>query len=547
MVFATSLMIISMLMFALTSSKLGNPLGRGGGEAQFGTINGKAISQTDYVNARREVLLRYLANTGRWPDPTAEERGFNPETETYFRLMLIQKQKDLGIQVSTEAAADLGRRLLAGFRVDSPEAWEEQVLKPQGMDLGDFDRFLRHEIGLQQLMLTTGVTGRLVTPQEAEDMYRKEHEDLNAQIAYFPASNYVAGVTVSAEDLARFYTNRQAAYVIPNRVQVDYVKFDATNYAAKVESQITNLSFLVDQEFQKFGTNVDLLGKTPEAQKARIRSEIINDEAVKYARLAANGFVNEVSQKNIKDLAGFDALAKEKGLTVHTTKPFDQEQGPSELDVPAAFSKAAFALSSEEPFSAEVPANDGYYALAFRQSYASSIPPLKDVEAKVSADYKRLYATQIARQAASGLANSLTNGLPAGKTFANAAAAMGGKLETLPPFSLSTESLPPQLEGKLDLRIFKQAAFMTPVGKASPFVPTPDGGFVMYIESKKPADEALVKKDLPDFLKYMRQARLNDAFQEWFNQQCRQDRGFAEAVQAAFKAQQERTARRGAS
>ena len=58
-------------------------------------------------------------------------------------------------------------------------------------------------------------------------------------------------------------------------------------------------------------------------------------------------------------------------------------------------------------------AEDGVYVLALKRMLPNEQPPLKDVEAKVTEDYRQFMAAQFAIQAGRNFANSLTNGLPA--------------------------------------------------------------------------------------------------------------------------------------
>src|SRR5204863_34346 len=110
---------------------------------------------------------------------------------------------------------------------------KQAILDPQGLTFEDFDRFVRHEIGIQELMATVGMGGELITPQEAQELYRREHQELSAEAVIFSASNYLAGISVTPEALSQFYSNRQSLYRIPDRVQVQYVRFPYTNHYAK--------------------------------------------------------------------------------------------------------------------------------------------------------------------------------------------------------------------------------------------------------------------------------------------------------------------------
>ena len=107
--------------------------------------------------------------------------------------------------------------------------------------------------------------------------------------------------------------------------------------------------------------------------------------------------------------------------------------------------------------------------------------------------------------------------------------------ETLPPFSLSTRELP-ELGARAGLNQVKQAAFTTPVGHASNFQETADGGFLLYVQSQLPVDQAVMNADLPQFTESLRRSRESEAFNEWLNGQIRQ-------VFANFKVFQQDTAR----
>jgi parvulin-like peptidyl-prolyl isomerase len=96
--------------------------------------------------------------------------------------------------------------------------------------------------------------------------------------------------------------------------------------------------------------------------------------------------------------------------------------------------------------------------------------------------------------------------------------------EVLPAFSLSTQELP-ELGGRAGLNELKQAAFSTAIGQASGFVPTDDGGFVVYVESQQPVDETTMNAELPQFLASIRRSRQNEAFNEWLGMEARKQFG----------------------
>ncbi|MDB6123652.1 MAG: hypothetical protein JWQ71_2645 [Pedosphaera sp.] len=533
-----ALTVISFVIFGPTNTRVGDALSRSQG--QFGTINGKQITQDQYINASREAALRYLVMNGQWPDSDPNSRRtFNEAKEVYQRLFLISKEEELGVQPSTEAVARYAHEMLG--KEASLDAFVEKTLRPRGLSAADFERFVRHELGIQQLVGVAGLSGKLVTPQEAEELYRREHQDLSASMVYFSGSNYMASVMVNSNAISQFYSNQLANYRIPPRVQVDYVKFNLTNFMTQVQSKMTNLTQEVEAVYKQYGTNAALGAKSPEEAKTKIKEQLLRQGASTEARRSAIDFAQALDKLETKNLSTFEKLAKEKGLKVATSAPFDQRNPPENMEVSESFVRSAFGLNKEEPFAGPVQGNDGWYVMALKQTLPDEIPSLQSIEAKVTADYRFYQGYLKAQQAGRAFANALTNtnGLAAGKTFAAIAAEAKVKPETLPPFSLSTRNLPEEIESKINLARLKDIAFRLPEGKSSPFVPTQDGGLVLYVQAHLPLDEAKVKKELPEFQAYVRQMRQNDAFNQWFSKQLDRDPAFKQTlIQAAEGPQQ---------
>jgi hypothetical protein len=230
----------------------------------------------------------------------------------------------------------------------------------------------------------------------------------------------------------------------------------------------------------------------------------------------------------------FAKLAKEKGLAVKETAPFDREDGPKDLAVGLNFVKASFALTTNDPVAGPLDGEDGAYVIAMDKMLPSEIPPLDKIRDEVTADYKYSEAIERARDAGEAFSTALTNGLAAGKTFSAVCGEMKVLPVLLPPFSLSTSALP-QVEEHANLMLFKQAAFSVNAGKSSEFVPTTDGGFVLSVRMRLPLDETRMKADLPKYTASIRQTRQNEAFNLWFRKQIEQDSGLRRKLEDLAK------------
>lgn len=495
----------------------GGTRNRGAGTEDFGTIYNHKISAGELLDARNDYNLFYWFHNHEWPGNVSDK---DAQEQIYLRLMLLQKAQDLGIHVSDESAAATAATLLRSLDRNGQhvtlDALNREVLQPRGLTVGDFERFARNDIAIQQLIQALGLTGELVTPQEAAELYEREHQEVSAQAVFFSATNYFSSVNINSNIVAQFYTNQMAYYRLPDRVQVNYVAFEISNYLATAEKSIgkTNLESAVEANFQKFGMDSVPDAKTPAEAKAKIREALLRQEAIMQARKDANDFATIVADQTPVQPENLVTLAKQKSLAAHLTAPFSAQYGPEEFLAPEAFIKAAFALSTNDPFAGPIQGADAFYVIGFNKQLPSEIPSLDNIRDRVVEDYRMLEASALARRVGTNFVHTLTNQMAAGKSFAAACAAAGFHPENLPAFSLTTTELP-ELGTRAEMNELKQVAFSTPVGQPSIFSETQDGGFVLFIEKKLPIDRAEMTSQLPQFTEQIRRERASEAFNLW--------------------------------
>lgn len=521
--------IIGMMVLSMiTWNQMGRQGNARSGGGTYGMIDGRPITDTEYRNAQVEASLMYYLRTFAWPDSSATRAGWNQEQQAYERIFLVRKLDQYNIRTDADAVAQLAGLLLRQLENHynthlTLDEFVDHILKPQGIGADDFERFLEHDLSIQQLISIVGASGKLISPAEIHSLYVQEHQEVKADVVFFSSSNYLASIREpSPTVLGEFYTNELAQYREPDKMQISYVRFNITNYLADAEKQLgTNLSSEVDYDFNRMGTNVATFGNTPEEQKAKIRDILIRRSALTNATEAAVSFQRELLAKEPAQADNLNALAKEKGLEVKVTKPFDKQYGPSEIELPGFPVGDLFNLTADEPFvETPVPSPDGVYIFAFNKFIPSRVPPLDEIRSRVIEDFKDVQAVRMAQAAGHIFAQSVTNGMAHGQTFSAIAAAAKMNPVSLPAFSASTETLPEVENHQVDLPTFKQAALNTPPGKASGFVPTRNGGLVVYVHERLPLDEEKMKAELPDFANTVRQQRANEAFEIWFNKEA---------------------------
>ncbi len=505
--------------------------GWAGPRDQIGSINGRPVTRDQYAAAYREAELRYLFSYGDWPgnDAMSRQSGLI-EREARNRLLLLDKVNELNIRVGEPAVAQwiieaFRDRSDKTFRKDTYEQFLKTALPNHGLTQADFERFAAHEVAIQHLVALAGIPGKLVTPQEAEALFRQENQEVEAQVIFVNSSNYLAQVEVDPAAVATFYTNQQSRYRIPEKLQVAVLKFPATNFLAEANQELaknTNVNQYVESVYLQRGTNSfkgpDNLPLSAEAAKEKIRDEIRHSIALEEAWKKAVEFDNELFQQADKTNA-LERLAAAKGLQVEVTPPFARYQTPPNLNVPPAFGQAAAKLTPEDPYPEQpIRAEDAVYVIALKQQIPSEVPPLDSIRDQVAQDYRNNRALELARAAGRELFNAVTNGLAQGQSFDAVAAQHQVTPVSLAPFSRKASDLP-ALPNRADVSRVVHTAFGVSPGKVSEFVPTGTGGFIVYVKRIVPVSEEKVQVELPEFTRNLRQSRQYEAFSEWFRRQ----------------------------
>jgi hypothetical protein len=176
--------------------------------------------------------------------------------------------------------------------------------------------------------------------------------------------------------------------------------------------------------------------------------------------------------------------------------------------------------------------------MGLKQRFPSQDQTFAQVQAKVTDDFKREKAFEIARATGQQFYVKALGALSQGKSFNDVAAANNVKPVTLPSFSLASaqptniettvefkqleKSNPPVahlISGRQEFQQLVENVYSLQPGKISAYVPTMEGGYVVYLKARQPVDPAKLQKELPDYVARLREQRQNAAFGEWFQHQ----------------------------
>jgi hypothetical protein len=507
----------------------------------LGSVNGEPVTLPQWQAAEREGHFYFRLRTGAWPNDTEEQKKQIQGWAERAMLMdaLVRQYK---VVPTTDAAARFAKQLL-GVPPDQPmpadkfqDFVKNELMRKGGLTVDDFNRFVRNQMGEEYLASLFGLSGALITPKEAEFFCRRDNTPMVAEVVTFPTANYYGATTPTDAELQDFFAKHQAEYRLPDRIQINYIVFDPSNFLARADKLIgTNLDDRVDQYYHQQGPESfkDDSGNvlSAEAAVAKLKKQMRQFAAAQEAMKDANAFLGELGEGHdeahpyaVSDLF---KLAKAKGMTVRTTEPFDEQDGCPDLNVPSKTLHLLFSLRENDPDDADhsllyapspLAGENAIYVAGLKKRLPSELRTLAQVHEEAVRDYRDEKALALAKEAGAKLAAALQAGLTQDKTFDAVCQAQGFKPQSLPPFALTSTNSPPTME-KSDFVRLQQTAYALPEGQASGFIPSSDGGFIVCVKQRLPVDEALIKQQLPYYVARLRADRQMAAFQEWFGRQ----------------------------
>ena len=507
---------ISFVVFFTPNVQYGNLDFFGGGDIA-GSIAGRPVARKEFREAQQEVILSF---GGR--------QGVNYEQAAANRLLLLEKAKERGIEVSEEAAAkwivnEFKDPETNEFRREYYDNFATNILPQYSMNKGDLQRFARNQVVIGQLQELAGLAGELVTPQEAERLYREQNLQANAQAVFFSSTDYV-NLGESLEGLEAFYTNRMALYREPEKRKIHYLEFAATNYLAEAETRLTestNLAEMIGGIYLEKGTNSftkDGVVLSEEEAKKQIKQQEFKKVGQEIAKKKAKELAEELFNIEPLKSENLSELAAAKGYAAEVSEPFTADQAVPGLDVSYELTGLVFQLTEEIPFTRPFHTADSTYLVALHSILPSEVPPLEEIRGQVQTDFYEQKSLESAREAAATFHTSLTNGRAQEKDFEAICKEAGHEPIQMPLFSQSSRTLA-GADPRANLYSLQSLAFDLEAGEVSRVSPTEDGAMILFVHSFVEAKEEQVKEELPDYAKTLRQRRRSEAFGAWFQEE----------------------------
>ena len=461
---------------------------------QFARVYDRSVSMLEAQQTVRLFNLAQALGMSDFVQSLTVGSGQN-QNQAYVQfilnlLVLRHEAARLGIRPDSSQIADVVRRLPAfqgesGFDMKKFSDFVQNALAPNGLAEEHIEQLVRDELCLNQIrqLLAAGVS---VPQAEINADYERAYDKLYVSVIRLRPADFAKGITVSNEDVQKYYEAHRAELKTDEKRKVEFVSLALTDEQKKL------------------------------AGKERI-------EALQELSDRANDFTQALLEKD----ADFKHVAAKFQLPVRTTGEFMATAPDPQLKVDAQLGAAALKLSMQEPNSDPIQVADGFYVLHLAGIVEARPLTIEEAKPKIVEAVKSSRARELMSTKGAEIVQQLREATksPAGAGIEAAIQKAGVNVEKVPPFSLLDETTEAQAKeptkGPPDLTAIKDAvAYLNP-GQISDFFPSGDSGLIAVLEKREPLAEANDREKKAAFEKRLLNNKLRIVFYEWLRDRQR--------------------------
>lgn len=506
-----------------------------------GHLYGEPVSAETLRSAWVHTYLAFTLAVGRQM-PVTPELDAELNKMAWRRIVSLHVAREMGIK-TTPPEIISAIQTYAPFQQDNqfrPEiyrAFQQQFLAPMGFSGKQFEDHVRQEITLQKLQRV--VAGQaLISPSEINLAVHTLGDEFTVEYAFINQSVLGEGTTVTDEEVAAYFSKDPAAFTIPQKVRVNFVRFDVNNFLDQVEITEEQARSYYDLNTDEFTYTEDPVkaekaeGEEEDEAKAfpvaklkpfeevqeEITQQLRRQEAMRMASDRAMDFVIQLVPDRQGHAKSFQEAAAEYERTIETTGLFAATEVPDQIDAGPAFVEAAFNLrpNPNDSFSDAVVGERYVYVMSLDTRQAPYVPELEEVIDQV----REAALADAVERAVKDLANAFREaeirGLKEGKSFSKIAEDFALKLHPPVTFTVSAglEGIPGGDDIVRSVLTYNQGEVTEPEE-------TEDGYIVAYVAKRVPADVSQFTTLRAPIVQSLARERGRILFEEWQEQMLR--------------------------
>ena len=466
------------------------------GSDTFATIYGRSISQSEFERSTRKF---YPALGLGLTDFVSQLSGGGEQGAADFALNMIIVEhagRELGIRPTDDEvkAVIIGSPAFqtdGQFDKNKYAMFSQRELAPRGLTDADVDDLVRNSLifGRIKQMLDSAPA---VTESEVAYISRM-FQPVSGAAILFDTADFAKDAKITDAQIADFFKTNAANFVTTEWRVANYVRFPLSADAQKLEG------------------------------KAKI-------EAQQKIADASDAFAMKAAAE------GFEKAAKEAGLTVQTTLPFDRDgktkpiQGLNITAVSGpeqALASSIFTLSPSAPVTGVIENGNEFLVANLAEVTKARPMTLDEARPAIVQQLTDTAAHAALQKAATESLAALRAAVQGGKPFAQAAAAAGLKTQTFTNLDRTDEKAPK------DQFKYADAAMVLNENEITGLNPEMTGAYAVWLEKRMPIDPKKLQEHREDLSSGILTQRQNVLWSEWLSAQqkaadlhfANQDRG----------------------
>jgi len=453
-----------------------------GGDGQLGTVYDRKVMLTDYQRGLRRMqmcqelgmfeLVGGLAGNARSMDEAQPNFVFG----TY---VLRHEANALGINPGVQEVVD-GIKAMQVFQTGGAFDKAKYELYTQrlasfGFTVDQIEDAMRDNIRVEKLKELVGSTIS-AAPSELREAFTEQNQKIEVSLVRLKEEDSAKEVQVTDEDLKKAFEERKATYQTEQMRKVKVVAFTLSEEEKKLQGAERGAAL----------------------QKLMEKSQ---------------DFVRQWEDKDAK----MEDIAAKLEVKVVETPEFSRGAPPKELGESSTATAAAFdKLTKEQPKSDPVASDqhDGYHVMQLTGVVEPRPQTLDEVKVQLTEALKRERTSEKLTARADEVRAAIDASLKAGKSFDEAAKALGLTAEKIPPFSFAE----PPKSTEPGIREIQRAQIDVAEGALGEVLPYRGGRIVFRVEKRLPIDDAAFEKEKANLAQRFSGFQSNTAFQLWFEE-----------------------------
>ena len=428
-------------------------------------VNDEVITRGEFDRAYRNLVNMYaqMGQQGAPPDAFLRTQAISQLISTE---LILQEAERLGLSVDED---ELRQSISAMPNFQSDTGFDKdayvEILRQNGLKPSDFEELQRRQL-LANKVQGLVAQGVQIGDQELREQFRYDNERVSLKFVRLPAASFIPQVTLTDEEIKKYYDEHSEQYREPERVRVQMLEFRPVDFTAKVEPTEAEITTYYDANLSQF--------QKPEEAHARHILFKVAPDASDADKAAARKQAEDVLAK-AKGGGDFAALAKQFSQDSTAENGGDLGSFGRGVMTPP-FEQAAFALEPGQ-VSEIVETQFGFHIIKLEAKTAARTEPLESVKGTIVESLKLTGARTLALDQVEAAHEKALDGTPLEQLASEAKLT----LHAPPPFGANEP-----IFGGIRKELAAEA-FNTDVGEISEIVTETSGYTFMKVSERIPS------------------------------------------------------------